>query len=133
MRDMVLTDVIDKTEELFKKSTEIVAVYVFGSRATGKDRHGSDLDMAILVRGLMDGFARVRMETALSSLLGKDVDMVIFGQATPLLQHQILKYGHLIYEADSKERVRQEVAARRNYMDTRFLYRMIKEDRAHGG
>ena len=67
------------------------------------------------------------METSLSNILRKDVDLVIFGEATPLLQHQILKYGDLIYERDPKERTRQEVSARREYLDTTFLYRVIED------
>jgi predicted nucleotidyltransferase len=104
---------------------EIVAVYVFGSTATGKARKGSDIDVAIMVRGHLDGWARVRLETELSNLTGRDVDLVVFNQATPLLQHQILKNGRLIHESDSRERVRQEVAARADYLDTRFLYKII--------
>ncbi len=111
----------------------IVAAYVFGSTATGKERRSSDIDVAIMVRGSMNGFARVELETALSNLLGKDVDLVIFDRATPLLQHQILKYGRLIYEADARERVRQEVVSRRRYLDSLFLYRIIARDKTHGG
>jgi hypothetical protein len=70
---------------------------------------------------------RVQLETSLSNFLGKDVDLIIFGEATPLLQHQILKYGCLIYERDPKERMRQEIAARREYLDTTFLYRVIED------
>ena len=32
------------------------------------------------------------METALSNMLHRDVDLVIFGQSSPLLRHQILKF-----------------------------------------
>jgi len=124
---------LEKIQALCKSRGMIVAAYVFGSSATGKDRRGSDVDVAIMIRGLMDGFAWVELETALSNLLGKDVDLVIFDRASPLLQHQILKYGRLIYEADPKERVRQEVVSRRRYLDSLFLYRIIAKDRAHGG
>jgi hypothetical protein len=58
--------------------------------------------------------------------MGKDVDVVIFNEGTPLLQHQILKYGLLVYEMDPKERVRQEVISRREYLDSQFLYKLIE-------
>ena len=106
---------------------DIVAIYIFGSVATAKNRSGSDIDVAIMVRGQVNGMERVQLETSLSNILKKDVDLIIFGEATPLLQHQILKYGDLIYERDSKERTRQEVAARREYLDTTFLYRVIED------
>ncbi|MFU8769955.1 MAG: type VII toxin-antitoxin system MntA family adenylyltransferase antitoxin [Desulfotignum sp.] len=75
----------------------IAAVYLFGSAATGKMKADSDLDIAVMSAGRIDGFERISMETALSNLLGRDVDLVIFHQAGVLLQHQILKYGCLIF------------------------------------
>jgi len=130
---MISADILEKIERLAGANGVIVAAYVFGSSATGKDRHDSDIDIAIMICGSMDGFERVRLQTELSNLLGRDVDLVIFGRATPLLQHQILKYGRLVYEANPKERVRQETAARRQYLDSSFLYRMLGKERAHGG
>ncbi len=40
----------DKFQDLtiiFRRKKRIAAVYLFGSTATGKDRRGSDLDLAI--------------------------------------------------------------------------------------
>lgn len=107
------------------RHNQIVAIYMFGSTATGKYRNGSDIDIAIMVRGSIEGIERVQIETLLSNLLKKDVDLIIFSDATPLLQHQILKYGHLVFESDPKERVRQEVAARCEYLDSLGLYKVI--------
>ena len=103
----------------------IAAVSLFGSAATGKMTSSSDLDIAVICPGRIDGFERVAMETALSNLLGRDVDLVIFHQAGVLLQHQILKYGYLIFERDPAERVRQETISRSKYLDTRHLYKKL--------
>jgi len=108
------------------RHNQIVAIYVFGSTATGKYRNGSDIDIAIMVRGSMEGMERIQVETSLSNFLKRDVDLIIFGDANPLLQHQILTYGRLVFESDSKERVRQEVAARREYLDSLRLYKVIE-------
>jgi len=108
------------------KYNQIVAIYIFGSTATGRYRSESDIDIAIMIRGSLEGMERVQLETSLSNLLKRDVDLIIFGDATPLLQHQILKYGYLVFERDPKERVRQEVAARREYLDSLGLYRVIE-------
>ena len=67
----------------------------------------------------------MQLETELSNLLGKDIDLVVFSLASALLQHQILKYGRIVYEADPGERVRQEVTARREYLDSLVLYRIV--------
>ena len=110
---------------LLRRRKKIAAAYIFGSVATGRSRRGSDVDLAVVAKTKLSGQERVRLETALSNLLKKEVDLVVFGQATPLLQHQILKYGRLIYETDPAERVRQEVRARGEYLDTVALFKEI--------
>lgn len=131
---MLEPDDIERIRQFFSKYPEIAAAYVFGSVATGKDRRRSDIDFAIMVKHEMSALARVEMETALSNFLGRDVDLVTFDRGSPLLQRQVMKYGRLVYEADPKERVRQEVFARKAYLDTAFLYRKIKpEETVHGG
>ncbi len=110
---------------IFKKKKWLAAAYLFGSTATGRDRRGSDLDLAIITKKTISGRERLRMETDLASRLGRDVDLVVFGQASTLLQHQILKHGRLICENNPAERIRQEVQARAEYMDTKYLFREI--------
>jgi len=58
--------------------------------------------------------------------VGADVDLVIFSQASSLLQHEVLRTGVLIYEVDAVERIRQEVLARRRYLDEQRLPKMIR-------
>jgi len=116
----------EELRSFLRARPEVAAVYLFGSEARGCPRRGSDLDLSVTVRGPLEGMARIEMETQLSNLLHRDVDLVVFGRAPSLLQHQILKYGRLIYEADRAERVRQEVAARRDYLDTKFLHKEIR-------
>ena len=111
---------------LFRRKKRIAAIYLFGSTATGRDRQGSDLDLAIVTKKTISGRERLKLEADLSSRLRLDVDLVVFGQAPPLLQHQILKYGRLICENDPAERVRQEVRARAEYLDTRRLFREMQ-------
>jgi len=110
---------------LFRRRKKIAAVYMFGSTATGRDRRGSDIDLAIIAQKAIDHREKLRLEADLSTRLGRDVDLVVFGQAAPLLQHQILKYGRLVSENDPAERVRQEVLARAEYLDTRRFFREI--------
>ena len=111
---------------LFRRRRNIAAVYIFGSTATGRDLRGSDIDLAIISKKAIARRERLRLEAELSTRLRRDIDLVVFGQAAPLLQHQILKYGRLICENDPAERVRQEVQARAEYLDTRCLFREIQ-------
>jgi len=130
---VISTGALEKIEKFARAHEIIVAAYVFGSSAADRERSGSDIDMAIMIRGPMGGFERVQLETELSNLLGKDVDLIVFSRVSPLLQHQILKYGRIVFEADAGERIRQETTSRREYLDSRVLYRILGEDKSHGG
>ncbi len=130
MLPLEINPIASKIQDLtrvFRRKKKIAAVYVFGSMATGRDRQGSDFDLAIVTKKIISGRERLIIEADLSSRLRRDVDLVVFGQSAPLLQHQILKYGRLICENDPAERVRQEVRVRAEYLDTRFLFREIHD------
>jgi len=117
---------LEKIRSLAVGRQDVVALYLFGSEATGRNRKGSDVDLAVMVSGRLGGFERVEVETKLSNLLGRDVELVVFNEATPLLQHQILKYGTLIYESNPVERVRREVTARCDYFDSQSMYKEVR-------
>ena len=123
---MIPKEYLEKLKSFAEQDTRIVSLHVFGSEATGRAGNRSDVDVAIMVRSEVEASQRIRWERELSVLLSKDVDVVVFNRATPLLQHQILKYGLLVHEKDPKERVRQEVISRRHYLDTRSLYRLLE-------
>jgi len=127
IKDQIPEDLCRRINNFARGHVEIVAIYIFGSIATAKNRDGSDIDVAIMFRSPIKGMERVQLETSLSNLLERDVDLIVFEEASPLLQHQILKYGCLVYESDPKERVRQEVVARREYLDTTVLYKVIED------
>ena len=127
IKDQIPEDLCRRINNFARGHVEIVAIYIFGSIATSKNRAGSDIDVAIMFRSPIKGMERVQLETSLSNLLERDVDLIVFEEASPLLQHQILKYGCLVYESDPKERVRQEVVARREYLDTTVLYKVIED------
>jgi uncharacterized protein len=127
IKDQIPEDLCRRINNFARGHVEIVAIYIFGSIATAKNRAGSDIDVAIMFRSPIKGMERVQLETSLSNLLERDVDLIVFEEASPLLQHQILKYGCLVYESDPKERVRQEVVARREYLDTTVLHKVIED------
>jgi len=116
---------IQNLTRMFRKRKKIAAVYIFGSSATNRNRRRSDLDLAIVAKKTIPLRELLILETNISNQLQRDVDLVVFGQAKTLLQHQIMKYGRLIFENDPKERIRQEVRARAEYLDTRSLFREL--------
>ena len=107
--------------ETLQQNDKVSAAWVFGSVATGKDRPDSDIDIAILfIKGLdkQERFdMRLTIAAELSDLTGREVD-VIDMQASPLfLQHQVRRFGYLLFEKDHAYRVDYDVKSRRQYLD----------------
>jgi len=118
---------------------DVLAAYLFGSYATGQVRPGSDVDVAVLLSGEdeVERFERrLRLMGEVEEALGRrPADVVVLNDAPPLLVHQVLKHGRLIYERDRAARVEFEVRAGKTYADLvpmrhffrESLFREIKE------
>jgi len=109
---------------VFEKYERIMLVYLFGSLARGQETSLSDVDIAVLLEELPDdplGFT-LNLIDELSVILGDRVDLVFLNEAPPLLRHQVIKHGRVIYQRSEEERVRFEVKSEREYLDLRFLY-----------
>ena len=93
-------DMNEKIIRFFEGRPEVVAVYLFGSRARGQARDGSDLDLAILVHPHMqvDELELKReLMIDLSRVLREDLHLVILNRAGELLMAQVFKYGKVLY------------------------------------
>ena len=130
---------------------EVRLAYLFGSRATGRDRPDSDIDVAFLVdkrcvrspsavnRTIRHLVARVSGGEIRSDLL----DVTLLNEAPVLLCHRVLRDGQLLHARDETERVRFAVRTMREYQDfapwlgehTRQRIARLKDDRgaADGG
>lgn len=114
-------------------SSEVAAVYLFGSQARGNARPDSDVDLGLLYVNppagtlLEQPFA---LESELSGALGRPVQCVVMNHAPPDLVHRILRDQQLLLDRDPSLRVRFEVASRNRYFDLKpFLDRYRKRPR----
>ena len=64
---------------------------VFGSAARGDDQPSSDLDLLVRPPKDADLFDMVRLQEALASILGKDIDLVSYGGLDPRRDRDILR------------------------------------------
>lgn len=90
----------------FKNKKEVIAVYLFGSYAEGKDRHLSDIDIGILLdRNNHDFFNERRNDyiVELGRIMRKDIDPVILNLAGEELLRQIFSKGRCILVNDSRK------------------------------
>jgi hypothetical protein len=73
---------------------------LFGSRAGGRARPGSDYDLALRPAGRPEPLQRIAWQAALEALLDADVSLVILSPDTePVLGWEIARGGVLWYEA----------------------------------
>jgi len=118
---MLDKDQTAKIVNFAKAYPEISAVYLFGSHALGHPRSKSDIDLGILFHKDMDAFTRINMDTEISNLLKKDVDLVDMRKSSPFLCHQIYKYGKFIYHDGSNFPFQFRASSIREYLDTNYL------------
>ena len=103
----VPTDVLkQKISSYFKDQHAVVAVYLFGSHAAGKDRPFSDVDIGLLFDDADTKNASEKLEdylAELSRIIRKDIHPVIMNSAGELLLKQIFLKGDCILVNDKKK------------------------------
>ncbi len=113
-------------EEYLKRNSDILAVYLFGSRAEGVERPRSDTDIAVLLMSHIDkrhySSYRLRLLEELSSFFAGQLDLIILNQVPLLLQFQVLKSGKLLFERDADKRAELEMHMLSRYYDARRYY-----------
>jgi len=79
---------------------DVVAIYVFGSAATGDFAEDSDLDLAVLGPRPYDGRRLYDVARSVEAALDVDVDLVDLITAPTLLKFEVIARGRSIYCAD---------------------------------
>jgi predicted nucleotidyltransferase len=99
--------IIDNAAPVLAADKDIVAAYLFGSVARGREREGSDVDIAILLderQGKPDRKAILdRLLPALGRALRKDVHLLILNDASYLARMEVFAKGRLICVRDERE------------------------------
>ena len=116
---------IGSITETLKGRLEVTLAYLFGSWAKGTARENSDIDIAVLIDGAPGKTCRGSVQLELISELADDrVDLVILNDASPLLQHQVLKHGVKLFSRDRAKQVDYVYRAITRYLDTIHLRRV---------
>lgn len=108
MGDVDEIDIIRRTVEACAGAGVRFAL-LFGSRAAGSSRPGSDVDIAIMV-GSGD-------EAAILRAMPPNTDTLILDRAGLELAGRVAMNGRVIYEADPSERVAWQATTRTMYLD----------------
>ncbi len=106
--------------------------YLFGSQADGRACADSDVDVAVLLQDGADAVVDLRLGDYLSCALGKAVDVIVLNQASPILQHEVIRGGVRLMEVSPMVRRLYELSAFRDYVDAVFFQQQRLVRLAHG-
>ena len=117
---------IPKLLDRISKESEVVALYAFGSLASGDLKPLSDLDFAILISRELDQQKRfdghLDLIGTFNQVLGTDeVDLVMMNDAPMRFSYSIIKSGKLIYCRDLTELAEFIERTTKLYLDFRFF------------
>ena len=105
---------------------EVRLVYIFGSRASGKMRPNSDLDIAVKFAGQPSeddrGSLKLQLIDTLTKTLGplgERVDLLDLDRAPTTIAFRVIVDGRLLLCRDPRERIALEARVARRYDDER--------------
>ena len=96
----------EKISDYFKNKEEVIAIYLFGSYAEGRERDLSDIDIGIILDGRDSSYFQEKRDVymvELGRILRKDIDAVILNSANEALLRQIFLKGKCILVRDKKK------------------------------
>jgi len=139
-----LEEIKAKVADYCASRPEIVACCLFGSYAGGRQRQGSDVDVAFLLDASVPRSEyfdlKLTYHNGLASILRLDIHPVTMNDAGEVLLEQIFGKGITVFSRDVSELSRfrairlsmiAEFAPYRNRMEE-ALFRKYKEDPSHG-
>jgi hypothetical protein len=84
---------VSELKEYLSKDDNVLFSFLFGSYASGKQKKRSDVDVAVYFKNSPCGNDLFGLINKLSDLCGADIDLIVLNTASPLLKHQVMKYG----------------------------------------
>src|SRR5690606_9244959 len=107
---------------------DVLAIYVYGSFASGDERPQSDLDLAVLLppkREIPDLLALIG---DLAIRIGRDVDLIDLRRVGDVLRREVLLHGITLYVSEPARVLSWEASAMSRYARHREEIRGILED-----
>jgi predicted nucleotidyltransferase len=108
---------------------EVLATYLYGSRARGTASAASDVDVGLLLRSVPVPKLRslaLELEGSVERAVGVPVEVVVLNTAPADLVHRVLRDGVLLLDRDRAARLRFEVQSRNEYFDLEPIRRLYR-------
>lgn len=127
----ITTEVLNSIGNFFSSRPEIIAIYLFGSNASGNPTPLSDVDIGVLLDKDIGGYS-IDLEMKILGSLQKifrreNVDLIVLNRSPLPLQFSIIG-GKLLYSGNDQKRVEFEEYVRKYYLDCLPIYREYREE-----
>jgi len=109
-----------KLKEAISAHSDVIAVYLYGSYASGTARSHSDIDVAVLFSAAVPDTlkAEIRLEGVLDQLPGLEkVEVAALNRAPLKLKAEVLETGRRVYCRDDETRAIFEYETMRTWWD----------------
>lgn len=131
---------VNQIVKYFEGRPEVVAAYLFGSRARGLEKQYSDIDLGVLVENdvLSDqNDLRTDYAVGLARILRKDLHIVVMNNVGEGILEQIFRHGKCVFDRNPGilsrfKMVRYSMVAdfgyHRNLMEKAFVSKILGDD-----
>ena len=122
---------VKELKEYFEKRKDVLLAYLFGSSVQNVES-AKDIDVAVLLderRIKKDSFdVGIEIWLDLIPLLERsDIDVVVLNDASPLLKHEVIKNGQVLFEKKPEIRWDFEVSSELNFFDLEPMRKLFWE------
>lgn len=116
-------DLYESIAKACRQQKEILAAFVFGSRARGGIKPKSDTDIAVLLdENEKPVFDYLECKASIERALTTEVDLVVLNDAGEFMKYQVRRDGHRVYDRDPEKRKQWELMSRKFYQDYLHLH-----------
>ena len=112
---------------MLERFAEVEAAFLFGSRAEGRERAGSDVDVGVVLGATAAPDVRLGLQQALVAAGVDDVDLVVLNAAPPVLRYEAVRPNCLVFARATFDRGSYVSRALREYFDLLPLLRWQRE------
>lgn len=132
MKAFVTEDMAGSLAKYCKDKDEILLAFIFGSAVSGHLSDQSDVDIAVLFRSTPAFSEVLGMRAKVSEITGRETDLVVLNDASPVLRMQVLKNGKLLKSKDAVIYSNFFVKTVKEYDDLKYIRKEAEENILRG-
>ncbi|GBE01705.1 nucleotidyltransferase domain protein [bacterium BMS3Bbin06] len=119
-------------KEYLDEREDVILAFIFGSAVEGKLTEESDIDIAVLFAHKPSSSGLLDIIDNLSTITGREVDIVILNNSSPIIRMQVLKKGTLLKKKSDAIYNEFFVRTVKEYDDLKYIRKEEEENILRG-